>query len=158
MSHGKDFAQKLNVLGGILPEDVLESHNRLLDYQRVLELHGLDQSIDTFVRRALQFDAQSSNCSDAKSNELDVDLLNVFLKLNQNLVNCVLVSQCSQNSQFFLFNKKRVLVGTEEKFKKSFENVRLGFSQMTDTFKSNKSDLFFLMIKRRQSLSNSISN
>ncbi len=105
-----------------------------MDYQRVLEFHGLDQRIDALVGRALQFDAESSDCSDAKSDELHIDFLDVFLELDQNLVYCVLVGQGSQNSQFFFFDVKWVLVGTEEEFEESFEDVRMGLGQMADAF------------------------
>jgi hypothetical protein len=129
-----------------------------LDYKRVLEFHGLDQGIDALVGGALQFDAESSDGPDAESDELHVDFLDVFLELDQNLVYCVLVGQGSQNSQFFLFDVKWVLVGTEEEFEKPFEDVWMGLGQMADAFEGDKSDLFFLMVKRGKSLGDSVSN
>ena len=99
---------------GVLAEDVLDDHHRLLHHVVDLGLDELQQHLDAPLRGTLQLDGTAADSAHTLAHEVHVHFRRVLLQLLQQLVDVALRCQAHQDLQLLHLHVDGVVVLAEE--------------------------------------------
>lgn len=91
----------------------------------------------TDVRTLFQFDRQPSESSDALSDEINVNLCDIFFKLHEDWIDGLLVGQSEENLKLFDFDVVGIVVRAKEDFYFSVENQRAFLNDNVDVLQDD---------------------
>merc|ERR1719494_1505970 len=104
------------VLVGVLAEDVLDHHHRLLHHVVDLGLDQVKQGGHTPLSTLLHLDCTSTNGSNRFANKVDIDLCCILLQLGEHLSNVGLAGQPDHDVELLQLDVDGVVVLHKEDF------------------------------------------
>lgn len=133
------------LVAGVLPEDILDHHDRFLDDIVHFRADEFEEGVDAFLACSLDLDCDLSDCFHRATDEVHVDFLGILLELGQKLVNVSFIGDSNHDFKLLEFQIWWIVVFAEENAHLFAENVRLLLQKEIDV---SKCDVLYLWLRR----------